>query len=171
MKSTTFKNLFTPKPHNFYENDWKEKAKEFEQHCFDKRNKFISALKHPTQAQKDVLVDIISVTKDSEFGQSHNMHQIKTPDEFKRNIPIRTYDQLMPWINKEIESKGGILSTSPVVRWLKTSGTTGEPKKIPYTKHWMENYRVPGMSALWATYMHYSSDLLLHPYAVLYIRA
>lgn len=37
------------------------------------------------------------------------------------------YNDFTEQIDRETRTKGGILSCSPVLRWLKTSGTTGTP--------------------------------------------
>lgn len=53
------------------------------------------------------------------------------------------------------------------MRWLKTSGTTGTPKRVPYTLHWVLNYRIPAMKAMWGTYSRLHPELLSNPYATL----
>jgi hypothetical protein len=86
---------------------------------------------------------------------------------FRKRVPIWRYADFSPYINRELDAKGGVLACSPVLRWLKTSGTTGSSKKIPYSLHWMSRYRVPAMKAMWATYFQYSPTMLDDPHAVL----
>jgi hypothetical protein len=82
-------------------------------------------------------------------------------------LPIMRYDDFVPEIERETRTKGGTLTCSPVLRWLKTSGTTGVPKLVPYTLHWLLTYRIPAMKAMWGTYLEYHPELLDHPYATL----
>ena len=80
--------------------------------------------------------------------------------------PIRDYALFESAIDHEAHAKGGYLSCSPVHRWLRTSGTTGRAKRIPYTQHWMRRYRVPAMLAMWHTFLEYEPRLLDHCHAV-----
>lgn len=152
---------------NKWNDNWTSTSYEFKKACDVEYNKFIEDLNRPTETQDRILKNLINIGRDSVFGITHKMNAVATLDNYRASIPIRSYDQLLPWIDQETQSHGGVLTSSPVARWLKTSGTTGVSKKIPYTHHWMSEYRVPAMKVMWATYAKHCPDIFLHPYAVM----
>ncbi|MFN3233820.1 MAG: GH3 auxin-responsive promoter family protein [Gammaproteobacteria bacterium] len=150
-----------------WKESWNDNSRTFKKYCAQQKLKFQKGLECPEKAQRDVLDDILSITQASEFGREHKLKQVKDIKSLRNNVPIRSYDQYKPWIEREILAKGGVLSTAKLVRWLKTSGSTGSSKKIPYSIHWMENYRSQALGVLWASYLEAAPEILSHPYAIL----
>ncbi|MBU2713769.1 GH3 family domain-containing protein [Zooshikella harenae] len=151
-----------------WKNDWSLLKDSFQQDCQFHSNHFKYCLAHPNEVQTTVLEDIIRLGQNSLMWKEEN-YRLNTVnvDEYRKKIPIKRYADFIPYIEREIDAKGGVLSCSPVMRWLKTSGTTGSAKKVPYTQHWMNHYRVPAIKAMWSTYMHHCPEMLSDPYAVL----
>ena len=131
-------------------------------------DQYITSLRHPKKTQQEVLQDIIGVSRNTLHWREEKYNESITDEEsFRNNLPIMRYEDFEPYLEREAQSKGGVLTCSPVMRWLKTSGTTGVPKNIPYTLHWLQSYRIPAMKVLWATYIRNFPEILDHPYAVL----
>lgn len=147
--------------------NWQSNCDNFKKKCFQYRAEFLEALKNAENTQENVLANIIANSASTEFGKEHDFSTIKTIDDYQLRVPIRNYDQLHQWIGKEVKQQGGVITNSPIIRWLKTSGSTGNSKKIPYTIHWMEKYRVPALGVLWANYIEYNPEILSHSYATL----
>lgn len=148
--------------------DWYERKDEFLEECVTAYNKYLDALQNPKQVQRNVLQDIIDISRNSLHWREKSYTEYVTDEDSFRNIlPIMRYEDFTPFIEREAQCKGGVLTCSPVMRWLKTSGTTGLPKKIPYTLHWLQAYRIPAMKVLWATYIRNYPGIMDHPYAVL----
>ncbi len=125
-------------------------------------------LKQPGVAQQRVLADVIDMSAGSVDWRERGYDAVAAePGLFRSVLPIMRYDDFVPEIERETRTKGGTLTCSPVLRWLKTSGTTGVPKLVPYTLHWLLTYRIPAMKAMWGTYLEYHPELLYHPYATL----
>ncbi len=152
---------------NSWINSWAAKKEPFQQYCKAQQKKYLSSLKDPRSLQKRVLDNILKVTQGSRFALGHHLSNVTDKKTLIKHVPIRTYDQYISWIDSEIRAKGGVLSQSPLVRLLKTSGSSGDSKKIPYTVDWMENYRVPALGILWAKYLEAAPEILSHPFAVL----
>jgi len=146
---------------------WNERRDSFRKICFKARARFLSDLNNPMETQKSVLKDIISNHSKSEFGKEYSLNRINNISTFQKKLPIRTYEQFDYWINRDVQTKGGSLSGKPIIRWLRTSGTTKDPKKIPYTEYWMSKYRVPALHVLWGNYIAHEPELLTSPYAIL----
>lgn len=148
--------------------DWYERKDEFLEECVTAYDKYLDALQNPKQVQRNVLQDIIDISRNSLHWREQSYTEYVTDEDSFRNIlPIMRYEDFTPFIEREAQCKGGVLTCSPVMRWLKTSGTTGLPKKIPYTLHWLQAYRIPAMKVLWATYIQNYPGIMDHPYAVL----
>jgi hypothetical protein len=148
--------------------DWHGRKDEFLHECMSAYDQYMTLLKHPKQTQLEVLQDIIGISRNAlHWRENAYGDSVTNEDSFRRTLPIMRYEDFEPYIARESQSKGGVLTCSPVMRWLKTSGTTGVPKKIPYTLHWLQAYRIPAMKVLWATYIRAYPEILDHPYGVL----
>jgi len=148
--------------------DWYRRKDEFLHECMVAYDQYITSLTHPKQVQQDILRDIILISRNALHWRECGYNElVSDEDSFRSTLPIMRYEDFEPYIERECHSKGGVLTNSPVMRWLKTSGTTGVPKKIPYTLHWLQTYRIPAMKVLWATYIRAYPEILDHPYGVL----
>ncbi|PZP12903.1 MAG: GH3 auxin-responsive promoter [Brachybacterium faecium] len=128
--------------------------------------RFLESLANPANAQRIVLQDLENITAEAMFWNS-GAARLDSLSAFKASVPIREYSDFEAAIDKEVVTRGGVLTCSPVLRWLKTSGTTGKAKKIPYSQHWMRQYRVPAMHAMWDTFLTVAPQILLHEHSML----
>lgn len=150
-----------------YKNYWLNKKDFFNTICFKERKQLIHSLDNASQSQAKVLQNLINLNADTEFGRNHSFSKIKSISDFKKSVKITDYNGYLKLIEDEIKNKGGVLNSSPILRLLKTSGSTGNPKKIPLTKYWLEISRNPALYALWANYIYYCPDILDNPFATL----
>jgi acyl-coenzyme A synthetase/AMP-(fatty) acid ligase len=133
---------------------WKARQRPFIDECRTARAELLADLEDPAAAQDRVLRDIIDISADSLFWKEQKYATVRSAaSEFRTVLPIMRYDDFAPVIERETRTKGGVLTCSPVLRWLKTSGTTGVPKRVPYTLHWLLNYRIPAMKAMWGNHL------------------
>lgn len=68
------------------------------------------------------------------FGKDHNFGSVKNYDDFKKNIPVRDYEELKPYIEKVTKGEPDILWKGKPAYFAKTSGTTSGTKYIPLSK-------------------------------------
>lgn len=145
---------------------YQDKISEFKERTSNAKNDFLQCIKKPLKTQTSVLKDLCEITKNAKYWRD-NKADLKNILSLKKTVPISSYQKYENAIKNEIIAKGGVLSNSQVFRWLKTSGTTGKSKLIPYTWHWMRKYRVPAMYAMWDTFIKASPQILCHEYAIL----
>ena len=89
-----------------------------------------------------LLFKIIKAGQNSEFGKKHNFSKIKTVEDFRRNVPLSTYEDYEPYIERMINNnEEDILTSFPLVGYAQTSGSTGKPKFIPLTKQTTNAYK------------------------------
>lgn len=70
----------------------------------------------------------------TQFGQEHSFHNIKNYTQFKSSIPIRNYEEFLPFIEKIKKGEKNILIKKDPLYLLMTSGTTAGSKYIPISK-------------------------------------
>lgn len=90
--------------------------------------------KNPVKTQEKVLRDLISKAKNTDFGKDHGFATIRSASGFSKNVPIRDYEQLKPYIEKILGGKKNVLWPGKPLYFAKTSGTTSGAKFIPLTK-------------------------------------
>ncbi len=95
---------------------------------------FRSALSDPATAQQHVLNEIVRRNAATDFGRHHRFDAIDSIASFQRQVPIRDYEDFVPWIDRIRAGESRVLTTEPVTRLATTSGSTSARKLIPYTQ-------------------------------------
>ena len=90
--------------------------------------------KKPVQTQEKVFHELISNARDTQFGRDHNFSKIKTYTDYIKQVPIRDYEDLKPYIDRIVDGEENILWKGKPLYFAKTSGTTSGIKNIPLTK-------------------------------------
>ena len=89
------------------------------------------------KAQVNLLKNLLKTAKNTKFGFDHNFAEIKNYDDFKKNVPIRDYEDLSGYIENIKKGEANILWPGKPIYFCKTSGTTSGTKYIPITKESM----------------------------------
>ena len=101
-------------------------------HYIRKKNQ--NWIKNPIQQQNKTFNKLISKAKNTEFGRHHNFKQIKSYNDFKKNVSVRDYEGLKEYIDKVVNGQKNILWPGKPLYFAKTSGTTSGTKFIPITR-------------------------------------
>lgn len=107
----------------------------------------------PFRYQSRILKNLIQQGKSTVFGRDHDFESIKNYGDFKKNIPIRDYEELKPYINQVLEGKADVLWAGKPEYFAKTSGTTSGTKYIPITRESIPNHINSARNAL-LNYVH-----------------
>jgi hypothetical protein len=91
----------------------------------------------PIETQQKVFENLIKQAKKTQFGIDHYFDQIKTFEDFTKNVPVRDYEGLKPYVDKVVKGEENILWKGKPLYFAKTSGTTSGAKYIPLTKESM----------------------------------
>jgi hypothetical protein len=92
---------------------------------------------NPMETQQRVFEDLIRQAKNTQFGIDHHFDQIKTFEDFTKNVPVRDYEGLKSYVDKVVKGEDNILWKGKPLYFAKTSGTTSGAKYIPLTKESM----------------------------------
>ena len=90
--------------------------------------------------QQGILKSLIKSAKHTEFGKDHGFESIQSYDDFKKQVPIRDYEQIKSYIEKIKEGRQNVLWKGKPIYFAKTSGTTSGVKYIPITKDSIPNH-------------------------------
>jgi hypothetical protein len=96
-------------------------------------------LKYPFAVQGELLLNLIGRAKNTEFGKTHGFNSIKSYEEFKNSVEVKTYEEFYPYIKKLREGGENILWSGKIKWFAKSSGTTNAKSKyIPITEEALE---------------------------------
>ncbi len=111
-------------------------SKQLVQVVFDRYCKpRLKDLEDPFGTQEKVLRKILRRAKDTVFGKQHCFSDIKSVEDFKRLVPVTTYDYMQPYVARVIQGEENILFPEKTMCMLVTSGTTGSPKLYPFSEY------------------------------------
>ncbi len=102
----------------------------------------------PVETQQAVLKELVEGAKNTVFGKDHYFNEINNYEEFKKRVPIRDYEALLPYINRIINGESDILWKGMPIYFCKTSGTTSGTKYIPISKESISNHIESAKNAL-----------------------
>ncbi|MFX1563371.1 MAG: GH3 auxin-responsive promoter family protein [Promethearchaeota archaeon] len=94
---------------------------------------FIKTLRDPVAAQDQRLHELLSHAAGTAYGKVHGFSDIRCFEEFVDHVPVNQYKDFQPYIQQELAGTSNMLYPEPIDVVMATSGTTGEPKLIPYT--------------------------------------
>lgn len=95
---------------------------------------------NPGLYQKKTFEYLISSAKNTLFGRDHGFESIRSYDDFKKQVPVRDYEELKPYIEQVVAGKPDILWKGKPAYFAKTSGTTSGTKYIPISKESIPNH-------------------------------
>jgi hypothetical protein len=112
-------------------------AKPFANYINVKTKKWMSSA---VEDQENLLKSLVKSAKNTEFGKEHGFESIQSYDDFKKQVPVRDYEDIKPYIEKIKQGKHNILWKGKPIYFAKTSGTTSGIKYIPITKESISNH-------------------------------
>jgi len=109
--------------------------------------------KHAIPLQHKVRKQLIAKAASTEFGKKYNFKGIKSYNDFINCVPIHTYDDLKPYIDRMIEGQQNVLWSTHVKWFSKSSGTTNERSKyIPVSNESLKYCHIRGGRDVLASY-------------------
>lgn len=96
--------------------------------------RFLDGLRRGREVQRDLLHRIIATNANTAFGRDHGFASIATLDDYRRAVPLRSYEALRPYIDRAFAGAAQVLTAADPVLYFATTGTTGAPKRVPVTR-------------------------------------
>lgn len=109
---------------------------------------------HPNDIQKETLLNLLRRAKDTTWGKKYKYGDIRAIETFQQNVPLQTYDDIKPWVERLREGEPDLLWPGDVKWFAKSSGTTSDKSKfIPVTKEALEDCHLRGPKDVFAIYI------------------
>ena len=106
------------------------------------------------ELQEKVLQRLVNCAKETEYGHNHNFANIHSYEDFAKNIPINTYEELKGDIDRMRHGEKDILWRGQVKWYAKSSGTTNDKSKfIPVSKEGLQHIHYAGGTDAVAIYL------------------
>lgn len=103
--------------------------------------------------QQQIMKNLLARAKDTAFGKDHDFRSIETYQAFSRQIPLRDYEELRPYIDRVTKGEQHVLWPGKPRYFAKTSGTTSGVKYIPISDESMPNHLNTARTAM-LNYFH-----------------
>jgi hypothetical protein len=117
-------------------------------------NKDLNNIRNNSLAlQQKTFLQLIARAKNTSFGRDHHFEKISTYDDFKKQVPIRDYEDLKHYIDRITHGEEDVLWPGKPAYLAKTSGTTSGVKYIPISKESMPEHIKAARNAL-LCYIH-----------------
>ena len=82
------------------------------------------------QLQRQVLAHLVQKAQDTEYGRKHLFSATKSYEDFVRNNPVNTYEELKGDIDRMRQGESDVLWPGRVKWYAKSSGTTNDKSKF-----------------------------------------
>lgn len=104
--------------------------------------KFVAGAARCREVQRDVLLAKLGRHAVSDFGRRHGFASIRSVADFRRQVPVTTYDYYAPYLEcAKRGDLGALFGPGTRLRMFAlTSGTTSESKFIPVTQESFKDY-------------------------------
>lgn len=107
----------------------------------------------PLKTQDGVFKKLVADAGGTSFGRDHRFNTITSHQDFVKNVPIRDYEALKPYVERIVAGEENILWPGKPLYFAKTSGTTSGAKYIPLTKESMPHHIKAARNAI-LCYIH-----------------
>ena len=112
-------------------------------------------LKYPNEVQEELLMNLIRASENTVFGKKYDYNSIKSYITFSERIPVATYEDLEPLIERNRQGEDNVLWETPIKWFAKSSGTTNAKSKfIPVSNEALEDCHYKGSKDLLCLYLN-----------------
>ncbi|MCF8217775.1 MAG: GH3 auxin-responsive promoter family protein [Bacteroidales bacterium] len=110
-------------------------------------------VRYPHNVQEEWFQRLIREARYTEWGLKYDYSGIKNREQFRERVPINTYDDLKPYIDRIRKGEQNILWNTDIRWFAKSSGTTaGKSKFIPVSTEAIEETHFRGGKDLLSFY-------------------
>lgn len=101
--------------------------------------------KYPHEVQEEWFQKIIESGRETEFGKKYGFDEIKNVEQFRREVPLQSYETLKPYIERLRKGEQFLLWPTDVKWFAKSAGTTNDKSKfIPITEESLKGCHYKG---------------------------
>jgi len=86
------------------------------------------------ETQQTLIKGILQRNAGTVFGKEHGFQKARTIEDYQRQVPIRNWAEISPYVDAVVEGRLDTLTKEEPFFFQRTTGTTGKPKMIPFTR-------------------------------------
>lgn len=102
-------------------------------------------MRNAEEVQMQQFKKLMKTGSGSVFFKDHGIDASTDYENFRKKVPVRSYEQLWPWIEKITRGEKNVLNTDPVKWFARSSGTTNSfSKYIPIGKTSLDDCHMMG---------------------------
>ncbi|MBQ8673889.1 MAG: GH3 auxin-responsive promoter family protein [Bacteroides sp.] len=114
---------------------------------------------HAGELQLAVLKRLVGRAANTEWGKKHNYADIHTYEDFKKNVPIQTYEEVKPYVKRLRAGEQNLLWPSEIRWFAKSSGTTNDKSKfLPVSRESLKDTHYQGGQDAVALYLRQNPE-------------
>ena len=119
-------------------------------------------LKYPHEVQNELLMGLLSLSKDTEIGKAYDFRTIRTYREFAQRVPVSSYEDYQNLIERSRKGEKNIFWPKPIKWFAKSSGTTNAKSKfIPVSAESLEDCHYAAGKDLLCMYLNNNENSAL----------
>ncbi len=100
---------------------------------------------HAGELQAGVLKRLVRMAANTEWGKKYDYASIRTYEDFKKRLPIQTYEEVKPYVARLRAGEQNLLWPSEIRWFAKSSGTTNDKSKfLPVSKESLHDTHYKG---------------------------
>ena len=116
-------------------------------------------LKYPNEVQEELLFSLLKQAENTYIGKKYGFTSITNYKTFSERVPVSTYEELEPLIEKTRKGAQNIFWNTPIKWFAKSSGTTNAKSKfIPVSAEALENCHYKASKDLLCLYLNNNED-------------
>ena len=116
-------------------------------------------LKYPNEVQEELLMNLVRSSENTVLGKQYDFNSIKTYHTFQERVPISTYEDLEPFIERTRRGEQNVFWNEPIKWFAKSSGTTNAKSKfIPVSSQALEDCHYKAGKDLLCLYLNNNED-------------
>jgi len=115
--------------------------------------------KYPAEVQQDTFQKLINRAEATDWGSKYRYKSISTIREFQSAVPIQTYEEVKPYVDRLREGENNLLWPGEIKWFAKSSGTTNDKSKfIPVSGESLKDCHFKGGKDALAIYCQNNPD-------------
>ena len=120
--------------------------------------------KYPVETQKETFSRLLERASNTEWGLKHRYASINSVKDYQERVPLQTYDDLMPYIERMGKGETDLLWPGKIKWFARSSGTTSSKSKfIPMSREALEDSQYRAVKDILAIYVRNYPDTHIFP--------
>ena len=116
-------------------------------------------LKYPIDVQQELLVRLLGIAQNTEFGKAYEFKSIYDYKTFSERVPIQQYESVEPLIERTRKGEQNLFWPTNIQWFAKSSGTTNAKSKfIPVSDESLENCHLKAGKDMLALYINNNEE-------------